>query len=273
MHAAFFADILAHPEDDTPRLVYADWLEDNGQPERAEFIRIQIELERRRRGPLGPVPEDSPWLQRDTKYHFLRRRERELLDAHRGEWFQLLGRRPGFGENLPLRWWPERTIAGANSLARLGTPILYACAEGEPRRGFVGSVTLCWEDFMVHAEALFRAAPITEVGLTDREPMSHVDRKQFGWWNGILGWRKDRDDLPKEIFACLPEVSAGRHRRWWDSRSAALAALSLACVAYGRGYLDGYLPELPPATEAVRNPPAGRPRPAPSGEPQRQGAF
>ena len=25
--------------DDTPRLVYADWLQENGQPERAEFIR------------------------------------------------------------------------------------------------------------------------------------------------------------------------------------------------------------------------------------------
>ena len=30
------------PDDDGPRLVYADWCEDNGQPERAEFIRSQI---------------------------------------------------------------------------------------------------------------------------------------------------------------------------------------------------------------------------------------
>jgi uncharacterized protein (TIGR02996 family) len=27
--------------DDTPRLIYADWLEDHGQPELAEFIRVQ----------------------------------------------------------------------------------------------------------------------------------------------------------------------------------------------------------------------------------------
>ncbi len=39
--AALLAAILAHPDEDTPRLMFADWLEENGQPERAEFIRIQ----------------------------------------------------------------------------------------------------------------------------------------------------------------------------------------------------------------------------------------
>jgi uncharacterized protein (TIGR02996 family) len=33
--------ILAAPDDDLPRLVYADWLDENGRPERAEFIRLQ----------------------------------------------------------------------------------------------------------------------------------------------------------------------------------------------------------------------------------------
>ena len=41
---AFLADIIAHPDDDAPRLIYADWLEENGQPERGEFIRLQIKL-------------------------------------------------------------------------------------------------------------------------------------------------------------------------------------------------------------------------------------
>jgi uncharacterized protein (TIGR02996 family) len=30
------------PEDDTAPLIYADWLEENGQPERAEYIRLSI---------------------------------------------------------------------------------------------------------------------------------------------------------------------------------------------------------------------------------------
>jgi uncharacterized protein (TIGR02996 family) len=43
---ALLAAIWEHPHDDTPRLVYADWLQENGQPERAEFIRVQLELAR-----------------------------------------------------------------------------------------------------------------------------------------------------------------------------------------------------------------------------------
>ena len=40
---ALLAAILAHPEEDTPRLMYADWLEEHGKPERAEFIRARGE--------------------------------------------------------------------------------------------------------------------------------------------------------------------------------------------------------------------------------------
>jgi uncharacterized protein (TIGR02996 family) len=40
---AFLAAIFADPEDDTPRLVYADWLEENAEGEYAEFIRLQCE--------------------------------------------------------------------------------------------------------------------------------------------------------------------------------------------------------------------------------------
>ena len=43
---AFLRTILASPEDDAPRLVYADWLDENGDPDRAEFIRLQIRLGR-----------------------------------------------------------------------------------------------------------------------------------------------------------------------------------------------------------------------------------
>ena len=39
---ALRAAIVAEPEDDTLRLVYADWLEENSKPERASFIRSQV---------------------------------------------------------------------------------------------------------------------------------------------------------------------------------------------------------------------------------------
>lgn len=43
---ALEAAVLAAPNDDNPRLVYADWLTDNNQTEYADFIRTQIELYR-----------------------------------------------------------------------------------------------------------------------------------------------------------------------------------------------------------------------------------
>jgi uncharacterized protein (TIGR02996 family) len=58
--APFLAAIRAAPDDDAPRLIYADWLDEHDQPERAEFIRVQCELARK----------DSPEL---------RKREVELL--------------------------------------------------------------------------------------------------------------------------------------------------------------------------------------------------
>jgi uncharacterized protein (TIGR02996 family) len=50
--AGFLRDIVEHPQDDAPRLVYADWLDDHGQSDRAEFIRVQCQLAR--------LPEDDP---------------------------------------------------------------------------------------------------------------------------------------------------------------------------------------------------------------------
>jgi uncharacterized protein (TIGR02996 family) len=55
--AALLRAIVAHPDDDTPRLVYADWLDENapdklpspaaGPSARAEYIRVQCRLARR----------------------------------------------------------------------------------------------------------------------------------------------------------------------------------------------------------------------------------
>lgn len=40
----FLDKLAASPDDDAIRLVYADWLEEHGQPRRAEFLRIQCKL-------------------------------------------------------------------------------------------------------------------------------------------------------------------------------------------------------------------------------------
>src|SRR5262249_22441200 len=74
--AGFLSDIIEHPDDDTPRLVYADWLEENGDPDRAEFIRVQIERAR--------LAADDP------RQRALEQREEELLQLHRDAWLGAL---------------------------------------------------------------------------------------------------------------------------------------------------------------------------------------
>src|SRR5262249_24596935 len=73
---AFLEAIREEPDDDTHRLVYADWLEANGPPDRAEFIRIQCELAR--------APGQDPDRLR------LQERERALLALHDTAWAQPL---------------------------------------------------------------------------------------------------------------------------------------------------------------------------------------
>jgi uncharacterized protein (TIGR02996 family) len=45
---AFLAAVHDAPDDDAPRLIFADWLDEHGEPDRAEFIRIQVEMRRER---------------------------------------------------------------------------------------------------------------------------------------------------------------------------------------------------------------------------------
>ena len=43
-HDALLRAICENPREDTPRLAFADWLEENGQPDRAAFIRTDIAM-------------------------------------------------------------------------------------------------------------------------------------------------------------------------------------------------------------------------------------
>jgi uncharacterized protein (TIGR02996 family) len=70
--AALLAAIINDPDEVASRLVYADWLDENGDPERAEFIRIQCRL--------ADLPADAP--ERPS----LAAREKELLDSHGKRW-------------------------------------------------------------------------------------------------------------------------------------------------------------------------------------------
>jgi uncharacterized protein (TIGR02996 family) len=47
---ALLAAIYAHPDEDTPRLMYADCVQERGDEERAEFIRVQVALALAKKG-------------------------------------------------------------------------------------------------------------------------------------------------------------------------------------------------------------------------------
>ena len=68
----FFDRIRDEPFDDAPRLIFADWLDENGEPERAEFIRVQCAIHR--------LPSSDP-LQSE-----LQEREGELANLHAARW-------------------------------------------------------------------------------------------------------------------------------------------------------------------------------------------
>jgi uncharacterized protein (TIGR02996 family) len=75
LEAAFLADVAANPDDDAPRMAYADWLMEQADPARAargEFIAAQLSLGR------TDLPQGERWL--------LRIRRQELLQGYRDSW-------------------------------------------------------------------------------------------------------------------------------------------------------------------------------------------
>ena len=82
---AMLAAIHAAPDDDTPRLVFADWLDERGLYERSEFIRVQIELIRRAEVTGARSDED------DALFESLLARERELWSTFAESWFGGVG--------------------------------------------------------------------------------------------------------------------------------------------------------------------------------------
>jgi uncharacterized protein (TIGR02996 family) len=87
----FVRAILETPEDDAPRLVYADWLDEQGDEARAEFIRGQIALSRMKTG--------------SAEHKKLSKRIDKLLQEHKQEWLRLLTRGAdryvGFSRGFP----------------------------------------------------------------------------------------------------------------------------------------------------------------------------
>jgi uncharacterized protein (TIGR02996 family) len=150
--------VLADPADDTVRLVYADWLEENGQPERAEFIRVQLELMKRKGGGRWNRAGPGGWEDCTCGTCSLRRRERELASS-------------------AVMWDADR----ANHAA---VPIQWP-APIQFRRGFVESITCTAADWLRHADAIQTCQPVTGVRLTTGIDWFSLDAPTGLWRTGL----------------------------------------------------------------------------------------
>jgi uncharacterized protein (TIGR02996 family) len=230
--------VLRDPVDDAPRLVYADWLEDHGQPERAEFIRLQCglpklegiygELEKETKShPLGRGPGAaslSCWCatcgRREDAYAAIQdslRRQVELLAGSPTSW----GANGQFSDWLSS-FYPRHDMEGV---------------KWSHARGFVSRVELPTAGLLAHAGVLFSAHPIEEVRLTDRES-GHVQHRRGGtsvrwvWWNERLaGHETPTPSTPPSVL--FPGLPGGRLANF-KSEGEANGALSRRCVSFGR---------------------------------------
>src|SRR5882724_1925296 len=139
----FLQAILADPDADGPRLVYADWLEEDGDADRAEFIRVQCAL--------AAMPEG------ERKYHPLRQTETRLLKLHHDIWLQPIRDLLAPFAAPPSGWrgWLQRSAP---------QPV----REAEFRRGFVEVLDLDPVAFLHRAEQLVRMTPLRTLGLDIR---------------------------------------------------------------------------------------------------------
>jgi uncharacterized protein (TIGR02996 family) len=104
---AFLDAVIAAPDDDAPRLIYADWLDEHNQPERAEFIRLQCELARMERFDPARLP--------------LEKREQAILKNYGATWAEPLA--PITREYVYRRGFVDAVSVGARKFLKLGAQL------------------------------------------------------------------------------------------------------------------------------------------------------
>ena len=221
----FVRRVLENPADDTVRLVFADWLQENGEPERAALIRLSLHA-----GVKPPAQHIPGCLRRGYWKRPLHRpatatcRKCSAQDAYR------------------LRY---------SGMSDLQLDALPGGCRWRTDRGFVSEIHLPCAAFMRHARAIFSAHPVTRVVLTDKRPDWDVHTMpSWTWWqSGGDGSRPDDEyALPVELFDRLKAsacVDWGDLRKsFLESEQEAFDALSESCVAYARELVG--LPALTP---------------------------
>jgi uncharacterized protein (TIGR02996 family) len=227
----FLADIIENPQDDFPRLAYADWLDDTGVESNviwAKLIRVQCELEAMpdayvARSYIGCRLTSEPYFDTDLRAINLAIEEHKILyGTYADAWTKLcpaMGIDPKFIKSPVLKsHW--RTF----------------------NRGFVCSIKSTWEDFRAEASHLFSTVPIETVELLDKSPLVNLIVT-----GQALFWRAKEDASyhwhVNELFPYLENWNESRdYIKVYNSTPSALKALSNAAVAWGRDQARGRHP-------------------------------
>jgi uncharacterized protein (TIGR02996 family) len=201
----FLEAVRAAPDDDGPRLVYADWLDERGDHDRAEFIRVQCELAR-----LDPADAGVPDLH-VRQLEMLAEHEQEWL----GDWSERLIRwefRRGFlhavritpgpfldhGEEL-FRRHPVEEVTFANDRGEPLEPEAVREVVAAPAMGLVRwlDASGCRPDEPMWA--MFGGEVATNAWLGELAQASHVTRLEGLSLAG--GTRMGRGDINPGVFA------------------------------------------------------------------------
>lgn len=245
---ALLLAILADPQDDSCRLIYADALDEAGQSGYAEFIRVQCALARLAVDPDAcgcDAPRESVCdycLGLGRRVHRLRQRERELWGSDQAVWPKVCPDMPvGFG-------WTILPEAFGHTPH---TP--YAVV----RRGFVAEVRCDLGTWTAVGPAVVRRQPVERVVVTDyghycyyHDPAPHQGAWVQGAGSRLPFSAPGRFDTPEDFAEAI-----GKEALQWAKRQAFPCP---ACEGKGKVWKDIGLksgPEYGPEKSYVAPPP------------------
>lgn len=257
---AFLAAILESPDDDGPRLIFADYLEENGDPARGEFIRIQCAIARLPAGKWEVVSDPGGEMHRvrwsvpdeEGRYQWVRHYPRKHFAERQADDFNAGRATPYFEQPLPepgaaLRA-RERELWNTVPLGLGVWPGLLLCPAGSVpendrsyatvRRGFVEQVTCACADWLDFGPAICAAHPVTRVTLSDKRP--YHEHGRWMWFStemlALAFPEPSPSSLPLELLDNLRDgrwTVAADHRAY-DNAESPLSDLSAACLAFAR---------------------------------------
>lgn len=159
---ALIAAVIQHPDDDTPRLIFADWCEENGEPERAAFVRVQCEIARMSlQDKFASIPGQV--LVRLSGGDVVPAFGNEQVRGNTVVGFQTKEVKTERFSRLYTEQRLAWSLVGTRDAHAIGVPLFPLDWYD---RGFLNQVTLGWTTFRDHADTLTASHPIREVTLT-----------------------------------------------------------------------------------------------------------